>query len=376
MKVEFYKHAIDEQDIANAAATLRSVFLTTGPVCARFEQAFAQHTGLRHCVALNSCTGALHLALLALGVGPGDEVITTPMTFIATATAILHTGATPVFVDIKPETGLIDPEKVEAAVTPRTKAILPVHLYGVMADMRALRGIADRHGLHLVEDSAHCIEGERDGIRPGQLSDATCYSFYATKNLTCGEGGALCCNSEELAAKILLLRQHGMNKEAALRYHGSYQHWDMVELGWKYNLSDIQASLLLGQLDRIDGLWAQRQTIHQRYSQLLSDIRGLWLPHLHGKSAYHLLTIQVHPTCRDELLAQLTTRGIGVAVNYRSVHTLIWFRQRFGFRAEDYPLALRFGEGTLSLPFHTRLTDAELRLVAETVREFWGHGMR
>lgn len=371
MKVEFYRHALDEQDIASVADTLRSVFLTTGPVCARFEEDFARYTGLARCVSLNSCTAALHLALLGLGIGPGDEVITTPMTFIATATTIIHVGATPVFVDAEPDTGLMDPTRVEAAITSRTRAIVPVHLYGVMADMRALRDIADCHGLHLIEDAAHCIEGERDGVRPGELGDAACYSFYATKNLTCGEGGALCSNDPDLAEKILLLRQHGMNKEAAKRYHGAYQHWDMLELGWKYNLNDVLGALLVHQLPRLQGLWERRRAVYEAYRQALEDLPGLRLPALCGRSAHHLFTVLVPEGRRDALLAHLGRQGIGVAVNYRAIHTLTWFRDHFGFRPEDFPAALAFGQGTLSLPFHTRLEQGEIEHVSGAVRDFF-----
>jgi dTDP-4-amino-4,6-dideoxygalactose transaminase len=370
MKIEFYRHALDEEDIAAAAETLRSVFLTAGPVCVRFEQDFAAYTGLARCVSLNSCTAALHLALLALGIGPGDEVIVPAMTFIASATPVVHAGATPVLVDVDPDTGLIDPAAARAAVTPRTRAIIPVHLYGVMADMRALKALADEHGLALIEDAAHCVEAERDGVRPGQLGDAVCYSFYATKNLTCGEGGALGANRPDIADKALLLRQHGMSKEAAKRYHGHYQHWDMIELGWKYNLNDILASLMVRQLRRLDALWERRRAVYAMYTEALAGIPGLRLPGLRGKSAHHLFTIQVPADRRDGLLARLGEREIGVAVNYRAIHTLSWFREHLGCRPEDFPNALAFGEGTLSLPFHTRLTAAEVAEVAAAVREF------
>src|SRR5205823_9801106 len=188
------------------AEVLSGPILTTGEYVARFERRFAEALGRRHCIAVTSCTGGLHLSLLALGIGPGDEVITTPMTFIATSTAIIEAGARPVFVDVEPTTGNLDATKVEAAITERTRAILPVHLYGQMCDMRALRDIANHHGLFIVEDAAHCIEGTRDGVRPGLLGDTACFSFYATKNLTCGEGGAVVCNDDALLEKLRLLR--------------------------------------------------------------------------------------------------------------------------------------------------------------------------
>ncbi len=370
MRVEFFRHALDEADIASVSQTLRSVFLTTGPVCGRFETDFAAYTGLPYCVSLNSCTAALHLALLALGIGPGDEVIVPAMTFIASATPVVHVGATPVLVDVEPDTGLIDIAAVRAAITPRTKAIIPVHLYGVMADMRALRALAVQNDIAIIEDAAHCIEAERDGVRPGQLSEAVCYSFYATKNLTCGEGGALCTTNENVAKKTLLLRQHGMSKEAAKRYHGLYQHWDMVDLGWKYNLSDIQAALMVNQLQRLDSLWVRRNAVYMLYRKALADIPGVELPGLRGKSAHHLFTVQVPADRRDDLLAHLGRNEIGVAVNYRAIHTLTWFRENLGCKPEDFPNALAFGQGTLSLPFHTCLTETEIETVAAAIRGF------
>lgn len=369
MHVEFYRHNLDAADIAEVTRVLQSVFLTTGPVTAAFEGKFAALTGLPHVVALNSCTGALHLALLALGIGPGDEVITTAMTFIATATAIMHTGATPVLVDADPVTAQIDPVKVAQALTSRTKAVMPVHLYGAMADMRALRAIADAHGLALVEDCAHCIEGERGGVRPGQLSDAACYSFYATKNLACGEGGALAARDPDIAAQVRTLSLHGMSKNAADRYHGKYKHWDMVASGWKYNLNDIHAALLVNQIDRLDALLARRQALAERYDRGLRGTPGLERPQAVGKTAQHLYTIWVDPDRRDEILHQLQERHVGVAVNYRAIHTLRYFRETFGYVPEDFPVANRIGQRTISLPLYPKLTEDELDYVVAQVRE-------
>ncbi|HEX6513902.1 MAG TPA: DegT/DnrJ/EryC1/StrS family aminotransferase, partial [Chloroflexota bacterium] len=237
-KVPFFRHDLGRDELDSVAEVIQGLILTTGDTVARFEQEFASCLGRKHALGVTSCTGALHLSLLGLGVGPGDEVITTPMTFIATATSILEAGATPVFVDVEPGTGNLDAARVEVAITERTKAIMPVHLYGQMCDMRALRQIADRHKLFIVEDAAHCVEGTRDGIRPGELGDTACFSFYATKNLTCGEGGAVVTDDSELAERLRLLRLHGMTKNAFDRYREGYQHWDMVMLGWKYNMDN------------------------------------------------------------------------------------------------------------------------------------------
>ncbi len=371
MKVEFYRHALDETDIANVVKVLNSVFLTTGPVTGEFERKFSAYTGMPHVVALNSCTAAMHLTLTALGVGPGDEVITTAMTFIASATSVKHAGATPVLVDVDPETGCIDPAAVEAAITPRTKAIIPVHLYGVMCDMKALRDVADRHGLFIVEDCAHCIEGERDGVRPGQLSDAACYSFYATKNLACGEGGAVATQSEDLAKQVKLISLHGMSKNAAGRYHGLYQHWDMLTLGWKCNLDDIHSALIVSQIDRLDDLWAARNARFNRYEKGFEGT-AVKRPKVIGKSGHHLYTIWVDPARRDELLPAIQQKGIGVAVNFRAIHLLGWFRETYGYKRGDFPVAEAIGDKTISLPFYPKMREEEVDYVVSQVLELAG----
>src|ERR1700730_15593449 len=241
-RIAFYRHDLGKPELDLVAEVLGGEILTTGEYVARFENKFAGFLGRGHALAVNSCTGGLHVSLLALGIGEGDEVITTPMTFIASATAILEAGAKPVFVDVESDTGNMDASLVEAAITPQTKAILPVHLYGLMCDMRALRAIADRRGLRLIEDAAHCIEGVRDGGRPGELSDAVCFSFYATQNLTCGEGGAIAVNDDALAERLKLLRLHGMTRTAEESTREGYRHWDMTQLGWKYNMSNVEAA--------------------------------------------------------------------------------------------------------------------------------------
>lgn len=369
MKVEFYRHNLDEDDIAHLVEVCRGVFLTTGQDVKTFEAAFAGYLGARHAVGVTSCTAALHLALLAVGVGPGDEVITTPMTFAATSNAVLYTGATPVFVDVEADTGLISADAVARAITPRTKALLPVHLYGLMADMRRLKAIADGAGLALIEDCAHAIESERDGVRPGMLSDAACFSFYATKNITSGEGGAVVTNSEAVADRVRLLRQHGMSASASDRYSGAYRHWDLELLGWKYNMTNLQAALLGGQLSRIDALWARREAIARRYEDSLRAVDAIRFPTVGAasRSARHLFTVWVDPERRDEVLAELQTRGIGVAVNYRAVHLLKYYRERFGFARGSFPVAERIGDSTVTLPLYPKLADAEVDYVVENL---------
>ena len=352
--IPFFHHDLGEPELAAFAEVLRGAMLTTGTTVARFEQSFAQYLGVKHVLGLTSCTGALHLSLLALGIGPGDEVITTPMTFIATATAILAAGATPVFVDVEADTGLLESTRVEAALTSRTRAIIPVHLYGQMCDMRAFRTLADRCGLYLIEDAAHCIEGIRDGVRPGQLADTACFSFYATKNITCGEGGAVVTNHAHLAEKLRLLRLHGMTKTTADRAREGYIHWDMVALGWKYNMDNIQAAILLPQLPRVEANWVKRQVLVQRYSHLLENIPGVQCPRTHAgvKHAHHLFPVWVNPGQRDGVTYELHRQRIGVVVNYRAIHLLTYFHTRFGFALGDFPNAERIGACTLSLPLY------------------------
>ncbi len=370
MKVEFFKHALGEAEHEEIARTLAGVFLTAGPRTRQFEEWLARYLGVSGAVGLYSCTTALFLAQKALGIGPGDEVITTPMTFIATANTVLHAGAQLVFVDCDPITGNIDLDQVEGAVTPRTKAILPVHLYGHMVDMRRLRRIADAHALRIIEDCAHCVEGERDGVRPGQLGDVACFSFYATKNLASGEGGAVASREPNILERIRLLRAHGMNKEAASRYTSTYQHWDMLELGYKGNMFDIQAALLLPQTPHVDERLLRREAICRRYEAAFSEMPGVAFPRvLQGtRSARHLFTIWVAPERRDAVLASLQGQGIGVAVNYRAVHLLTYYRRTFGYAPGAYPNAERIGDSTISLPLYPTMSDEEVAAVIAAVR--------
>lgn len=371
-KVEFFKHNLTEEDIALATQVLRSVFLTTGPRVADFEQKFAAYLGHGYTVGLTSCTAALHLALLRHGIGPGDEVITTPMTFCATATAIIQAGAKPVFVDVCPASALLRPEDAERAITAKTKAIIPVHLYGRMVDMRGFADVANRYGLILIEDAAHCIEGSRDGIRPGELGNAACFSFYATKNITCGEGGSLVCRTEEDAAWYQSARHHGISKNAASRYTETYQHWDMEMMGWKYNMDDIQAALLINQIDRIDAYRDRKCEIESLYRNLLADVEELEFieaPSEHEKSGHHLMTVLLPSYCsRDVVLQQLQSMGVGCAVNYRAVHTLKYFRDIFGYIPEDFPHAYTIGCRTITLPLYAKLTDDEALFVCNTLK--------
>jgi dTDP-4-amino-4,6-dideoxygalactose transaminase len=373
MKIEFYRHNLTDEDIVLANQVMRSVFLTTGPMVASFEKKFAEYLGIQEAVGLTSCTGAIHLALLRHGIGAGDEVITTPMTFVATATAILQAGATPVFVDVCPKTGMILPETVRAALTEKTKAILPVHLYGRMVDMRGFSRTAEEYNLILIEDAAHCIEGVRDGVRPGELSQAACFSFYATKSMTCGEGGALVCRSAEDASWYRSARHHGISKNASYRYTKKYEHWDMETMGWKYNMDDIQAALLIHQIDRLNNYRQRRQDLEVLYRELLNDVEGLDFtegPQGNERSGHHLFTVLLpREVSRDEVIEKMEENGIGCAVNYRALHTLTYFREKFGYRPEDFPVANEIGNRTISLPLYPKLTKEEVKIVSETLKK-------
>ncbi len=372
-KIEFFKHNITDNDIALTNQVMRSVFLTTGPMVEKFENRFSEYLGISEAVGLTSCTAALHLALLKHGIGPGDEVITTPMTFVATATAVLQTGATPIFVDVCPKSGMILPEMVKAAVTEKTKAILPVHLYGRMADMAGLSKVAQEYNLVLIEDAAHCIEGVKDGARPGQLSDAACFSFYATKSMTCGEGGALACKSTEDGSWYRSARHHGITKNASDRYTKKYEHWDMVEMGWKYNMDDIRAALLIQQINRLNDYRQRRQNLETLYRELLMDIDGFDFmdpPQKNEISGHHLFTTLVpKKVSRDQVIEKMEENGIGCAVNYRALHTLTYFKEKFGYKPEDFPIANEMGNRTITLPLYPKLSEGEVRIVCKTLKK-------
>ncbi len=371
MKIEFFRHNIEEADIKRVAEVLNSIFLTTGKLVEEFEKSFAAYLSAENAIGLTSCTAALHLSLIALGIGPGDEVITTPMSFCATSNAIMHAGARPVFVDVEEETGNLNAELIESAITEKTRAIIPVHLYGQMCDMIRIRKLADKHNLKIIEDAAHAIEASRDGIKVGQLSDTACFSFYATKNITSGEGGAVSTNNLRLAEDLRMLRLHGIDKGAADRYTKKYHHWDMPLLGWKYNMDNIQAALLIGQLARIEALWEKRDVLWRLYEKELQGSRNVRiLSTVPGvRHARHLFTVLVPPEMRDPLLWRVQNRGIGIAVNYRPIHLLAYYRKTFGYKDGDFPVAEEIGGSTLSLPLYPSLLESDLKYVVQVFRE-------
>lgn len=370
---------IEDDEIAEVVDSLRSGWLGTGPKVAEFERRFGRYVGAEHAVAVNSCTAALHLSMLAAGVGAGDEVITTAMTFVATANAILHTGARPVLVDCDRRTGLIDPAAVARAVTPRTRAILPVHLYGRPCDMDAITEIADRHDLLVIEDAAHAIEARYHGRKVGTIGDLTCFSFYVTKNITTGEGGMVTTNDPELADRIKIYALHGLSRDAWRRYSDEgYRHYTAVVPGFKYNMMDLQAAIGLHQLPRIEAWHARRREIWRRYDRAFAGLPiGRPAPEADGtRHARHLYTLRVDPDeCgidRDTFMQRLHDRKIGAGVHYLGVHLHPAYRERLGCEPEDFPNATWLSERTVSIPLSARLTDEDVADVVEAVRDSLG----
>jgi len=355
MKVEFYKHNLSEEAINNLVAVTKTLFLTTGKVVEEFEQKLANYLGVKYCIGTSSCTAALHLSLLAAGIREYDKVITTPLTFVATANAILYTGATPIFVDVSPVDGCIDPNKI-GKVASEACAVIPVHLYGQRCNMKQLYELE----LDIIEDAAHALELK-------DFHDFACFSFYPTKSITCGEGGAIACNSKVVAQKLKGLRLHGMTKTAWSRYEKKYEHWDMKELGYKCNMTNLQAALLMNQLDHIEEFRARRKQICEIYEDAFAKNDRIGLMHADEDSARLMFTILVEK--RDEVLMKLQERGIGVAVNYRPVHLLEYYKKRFGYKEGDFPNAEYIGSRTITLPVYPKLTNLEQEYVIDCVKD-------
>lgn len=370
-KIEFFRHNLSSQDKKECLKVLGSIFLTTGELVRQFEQKFAQYLKANYAVGISSCTDALFLTLKYIGVGRQDEVITTVLSYAATSNAIEYCGAKPIFIDVEPDTGNINADLIERAITPRTKAILVVHLYGLMCNMKKIRQIADKYHLKVIEDAAHCIEGKRDGVRVGELADFACFSFYATKTITSGEGGAITTNSKRAYDWFIKARLHGMSKNAADRYVKRYQHNDMEFLGYKCNMSNIAASLLVHQLDRIDIYLRRRESLARIYTQGFSKNTAIQMPEVLSNCVHarYLYTIWVDPKKRDEIVNKIQDKGIGVAVHFFPLHFLSYYRKKYGYKRGDFPVAERIGDKTISLPLYPRLSAKEIKYVIDTVNE-------
>jgi len=371
--------AIEEPEIDEVLATMKSGWLGTGPKVARFEQDMMAYKDAAYAVAVNSCTAALHLSLVALNLQPGDEVITTPMTFCASVNAIIHAGATPVLADVDPTTLNIDPAAVRTQITPRTRALLIVHFAGRSCDMDALCQIAREHDLMLIEDCAHAIETEYKGRKAGTFGDFGCLSFYVTKNVITGEGGMVITDNEDYAARIKILALHGMSKDAWKRFGDEgFKHYQVVEAGFKYNMMDLQAAIGIHQLARIEKNWTIREQIWQRYDEAFKDL-PLTLPapvEADTRHAYHLYTVFVDEQraglSRDMFLDAMTRQGIGVGVHYLAIPEHPYYRDTYGWLPEDYPHAARIGRQTISLPLSAKLSAQDVDDVITAVHRVLG----
>lgn len=375
----FGQPLINQAEIDEVVDSLKKCWLGTGPKVAWFEELIADYKGVRHAVAVNSCTAGLHLSCIALGLKPGDEVITTPLTFCATINAIVHAGATPVLVDIDASTMNICPEAIAKKITERTRAIIPVHFAGRPCEMDAILQLSVRHDLRVIEDCAHAIETETGGHKAGTLSDLGVLSFYSTKNVTTGEGGMVLTNDSSLAARIKRLALHGLSADAWSRFSDNgFKHYDVVEVGYKYNMMDLQAAIGIHQIQKVDAYWHRRAQIWSFYQNALAALPITRpLDCADGtRHAFHLYTILIDPArCggrnREDLIEHLHQRKIGSGVHYRSVPEHPYYQQIFGWQPMDYPRAAAIGRTTISLPLSARLTDEDVHDVVEAVQTFF-----
>ncbi len=374
---------IGEEEIAEVVDTLRSGWVTTGPKARKFEEAFVAYLGdaSLQAIAVNSATAGLHLALEALGIGPGDEVITTTHTFTATAEVVRYLGADVKLVDIDPATLNIDPKAIEAAITPRTKCIMPVHYAGLAVDMDAIFAIADKHGLKVVEDAAHALPCSHRGQLIGlSRSDAIVFSFYANKTMTTGEGGMLVTRNPELAARAKVMRLHGINRDAFDRFTAKVPSWyyEIVAPGFKYNLTDIAAALGLHQLKRLPAFQLRREAIARRYHEALADLPIILPPlpaHAGDLHSWHLYVIRLDDsteTTRDQVIDSLFADGIGVSVHYIPLHMHPYWKDRYDLQPEQFPHSHKAYQRMLTLPLYTRMTDEDVERVITSVRKALG----
>lgn len=371
----FYRPWIDEREISEVVDTLRSGWLTMGPKTIQFEEKFGAYVGAKHALAVNSCTAGLHLALDVAGIQPGDEVITSPYTFAATANVVLHLKARPVLADVVPDTMLLDPADVARKITPRTRAVIPVHIAGAPCDMDPLLELAARHKLVVVEDAAHSLPTRYKGRMVGSIGDLSVFSFYAGKNLTTGEGGMVTTESDEYAERLRTRRLHGISRDAWKRYtaEGSW-YYEINYPGYKYNMTDINAALGLQQLQKLPMFHAVRSYYANLYQLGLSDLPEVSLPTAESsiQHAWHLYVMQLNlerlTIDRDAFVEQLREQNIGTSVHFIPIHLHPFYRDLFGYRPEDFPHALRSYKRAISLPLYPRMSEADVWDVIRAVR--------
>ena len=366
----------DDEELNRVADVLKSGWWTKGSVTREFEKVFAEYVGAKYAVAVNSCTAAMHIALVAKGIGEGDEVISTPMTFCSTINTIVHTGAKPVLVDIDSKTGLIDVDKIEAAITEKTKAIVPVHYAGQSCDMDKINAIAEKYGLFVLEDCAHALSTEYKGRKIGSMGNACAYSFYVTKNISTAEGGMLTTDDEELYEKASVLSLHGMSKNAWSRY-GTKGDWkyEVCDPGFKYNLTDIAAALGIAQMNKLDEMQAIRTLYAEMYNKAFDEIDGITYLKDNGlgKNSAHLYVIQIDKDKfnidRDAFIELLKDYNIGTSVHFIPICMHPYYINNFGYKKGDFPATEKMFEGIISLPLYPSMSREDVMYVIEAVRE-------
>ena len=370
--IPFSRPWIDETEIEAVSEVLASKWISTGARVREFERAFAELIGVKHAIAVSSCTAALHLSLVVTGIGIDDEVITTPYTFTATAEAIRYVGAKPVLVDINPETLNIDVNRIEKAITPKTKALMPVHIAGLPCEMDMLHDICQKHNLLLIDDAAHAIPAEYKGQSIGTLGDLTAFSFYANKNITTAEGGMITTNSDTYSEPLRTMRLHGIDKDAwARQSKRSIWRYDITTEGYKYNMTDIQAAMGLCQLMKINKMHERRQNIIQIYNDELSRIPQINVPAAPdemSKHAWHLYIIQLNGVDRDLFVETLRDENIECSVHYVPLHLFDFYQKQYGYSVGDFPCAEQVFEKVVSLPLHPALTESYVHIVINTIK--------
>lgn len=367
----YYQPLIGEEETKEVVDTLKSGWLTMGPKTIEFEKLIAKYTGAKHAITVNSCTAALHLSLIALDIRRGDEVITSPFTFASTGNVIVHVGAKPIFVDIKKDTYNIDTEKINEAITPNTKAIIPVHYAGQPCDMKAITEIAENNNLFVIEDAAHAIGAEYENKKIGNFETTTCFSFYVTKNITTGEGGAIITNDDELADKLRILRLHGISKDAWKRYSekGNW-YYEIEECGWKFNLTDMQAALGIHQIKKLDAFIEIRRRYAAIYNEGLKQVDGIITPYekSNTRHVYHLYPILLRNYNRNEFIEKMYERGIGCSVHFIPLHLHPFYKRTFGFKKGDFPNAEWVYEREVSLPLYPKMEKEDIQYVIENMK--------
>lgn len=373
----FHRPSLGPEEEQAVIEVLRSGWITKSQRTLEFEKRFAQYVGAKYAVGLNSCTAALHLSLIALGIKPGDEVITTPITFAATANVIEHCQAKPIFADILLKDLNINPEEIEKKITPKTKAIIPVHFSGFPCEMDEIFYIARKYGIPVIEDAAHALETIYKGKKIGSLeSISTCFSFYATKNITTGEGGMLVTNDKEMEEKIRILSLHGISRDAWKRYGlEGYRHWDILYPGYKYNMFDLQAAIGICQLEKIEKFWKRRKEIVEQYNQAFSEEPALKLlsTSKENKPAYHLYVVVIKTEMlkadRDQIMNAIQAEGIGIGIHFRSIPQHPYYIKKYGYKKGSLPNAEYVSERVLSLPLYPAMTEKDVESVIQAVRK-------